>query len=141
MLKNALTCKLSGLSLSLSAGNLALRDYDFIHPALTSKPISRALLELDIKSISPTDTTSLRLLYVNLIARHPVIIFKHPAIPSNETVLATYEVVKPILVWAKNLEANELKLLPKFSVTADSSSMTSFNRGFCEEIKGLLKRL
>lgn len=128
-------CKLSGVQLALPICGLKFKDMDFIHPALTSSSVSRQLLELDISTIEPNDTTSLRLLYANLLQKSKLVDFNSPINPTNELILTSFPFIRPILIWTNLLPERELNLLPRFSITPDSSDMQSFNIGFCQELR------
>jgi hypothetical protein len=128
-------CKLSGVQLALPVAGIKFKEPDFIHPALLSSSISRQLLELDISTLEPSDTVSLRLMYANLLQKSKLVDFNSPINSSNGLILNSYPFIKPILIWTNLLPARELSLLPRFSITPDSSDMESFNNGFCQELR------
>ena len=137
-----LICKLSGVSLRLPIyNNLNFIDRDFIHPAILNPSISRALLQLDIKELEPTDTDGLKILYANLIHKSKLVDFQSPCNPSPELVLNTFNYIRPILLWTNNLSTNNLSLLPRFSISNESNDMASFDKGFCNELRDFKHRI
>lgn len=137
-----LLCKLSGVSLSLPIyKDLGFIDRDFVHPAILNPAISRKLLLLDIKELSPKDSDGLRILFANLVHKSKLVDFQVPCNPTSELVLNTFQFIRPILLWTNNLSNNNLSLLPRFSITLDSSSMSSFDKGFCNELRDFKHRI
>lgn len=128
-------CKLSGVQLALPIAGLKLKELDFIHPALLSSNVSRHLLELDIATIEPNDSISLRLMYANLLNKSKLVDFNSPIQPSNTLILNSFQFIRPILLWTNLLPDREVNLLPRFSITPDSADMESFNIGFCQELR------
>jgi hypothetical protein len=137
-----LICKLSGVSLSLPVyKNLKLIDREFIHPALLNNSISRKLLELDIKELDMADSDGLSILYANLINQSKLVDFNNPITASPSLILNSFTAIRPILLWTNLLPNKELNLLPRFSITTDSSNMESFDKGFCQELRNYKHKL